>query len=68
MSDDERREKHHFQETKGDKANIDPEALGKPESLRQVLHDVAHGAAEFLEGHPPRGAKDSGHVEGANEE
>ena len=59
---------HHFQETKDGKANIDPKPLGKPESISQVLHDVAEGAAEFLEGKPPKGAKDSGHVEGADRE
>lgn len=70
MSDDEHPQKkeHHFQETKGGKANIAPEALGKPEPILQVLHDVAEGAAEFLEGKPPKGAKDSGHIEGASAE
>lgn len=64
----EHEHEHHYQETKDGKANIDPKPLGKPEPIRQILHDVAEGAAEFLEGHPPRGAKDAGHVEGANEE
>lgn len=61
-------QKHHMQETHDDKPNVAPEALGEPESLKQVLHDVVEGAAEFLEGKPPKGAADSGHVEGANEE
>lgn len=61
-------EKHHYQETHDDKPNVDPKPLGKPEPLSQVLHDVIEGATEFLEGKPPRGAADAGHVEGANEE
>ena len=61
-------EKHHLQETHDDEPNVDPKGLGKPESLKQVLHDVVEGATEFLEGEPPKGAKDSGHVEGANYE
>jgi len=59
---------HHFQETHDQKPNVDPKPLGKPEPLGQVLHDVIEGATEFLEGKPPRGAADAGHVEGANEE
>ncbi len=64
MSED----KHHLQETHGGKPNIDPKPLGEPESLKEILHDVAEGATQFLEGQPPKGAKDAGHVEGANEE
>ncbi len=61
-------EKHHLQETHDGKPNVAPEALSKPEPLKKVLHDVIEGATEFLEGKPPKGAPDSGHVEGANEE
>ena len=61
-------DKHHYQETKDGKPNIDPKPLGEPESLKEVLHDVLEGAAEFIEGKPPKGAKDSGHVEGADRE
>lgn len=72
MTDDQHdahdKHEHHFQETKGGKANIDPKALGKPEPLRQVFHDVAEGLSEFVEGKPPRGAEDAGHVEGADRE
>lgn len=61
-------EEHHLQETKDGKPNVDPKPLGKPESLKEVLHDVIEGATGFLEGKAPQGAKDAGHVEGANEE
>ena len=64
MSED----KHHLQETHDGKPSVDPQPLGKPESLKEVLHDVVEGATEFLEGKPPQGSKDAGHVEGANEE
>jgi hypothetical protein len=65
MSDEK---KHHLQETRDGEPNVRPSALGKPESLKEVLNDVAEGAAHFLEGEPPEGAEDAGHVEGANEE
>jgi hypothetical protein len=58
---------HTFQETKDGKPNVNPEALGEPEPLKNVIGNIAEGIAAFLEGEPPRGAHDTGHVEGAGE-
>jgi len=58
-------EKPKFQETKDGEPNIHPEPLGKPESLKDVAKDVIEGIVEWGEGKPPKGAKDEGHVEGA---
>jgi hypothetical protein len=54
-----------FQETKDDEPNIRPAHLGKPESLKDVAKDVLGGIVEWGEGKPPKGAEDTGHVEGA---
>ncbi len=63
MADDEPK----YQKTKDGHANIEPEHLGKPESLKEVAEAVIDGLVHFGEGDPPKGSTDSGHVEGANE-
>ena len=59
--------KQKFQATKDGEPNIEPEALGKPESLKDVAKDVIDNLVHWGEGDAPKGAKDGGHVEGANE-
>jgi hypothetical protein len=56
-------EEQKFQETKDDEPNVRPEHLAKPESLKDVAKDVIDGIVHWGEGEPPKGAKDSGHIE-----